>query len=157
MPYMHGLKIGRVAELRAAGVDPDAVARRLVQAFYKQLFVDRFFHADPHPGNFLVQPGAPPRLVMLDFGAASSVPDHLLSGALDVLRGLFLRDDERVVRGIDTMGFIARDGNRALLERTVRRYFEKLLKLDLSDLGNLRDETVRQLANPGVERRQLRE
>ena len=33
------------------------LATRLVQSFYKQLFVDRFFHADPHPGNFLVQKG----------------------------------------------------------------------------------------------------
>jgi predicted unusual protein kinase regulating ubiquinone biosynthesis (AarF/ABC1/UbiB family) len=156
MSFMEGIRIGRVEELRAAGIDPEVVARRLVQAFYKQLFVDRFFHADPHPGNFLVQPGSPPRIVILDFGAASSVADHLLDGALDVLRGLFTKNDDVVVAGIDRMGFISRDGNRALLERTVRLYFEKLLKLDLSDLSKLKPETTRALADPGIERRELR-
>ncbi|HJZ85577.1 MAG TPA: AarF/UbiB family protein [Polyangia bacterium] len=157
MSFMHGIKISRASELRAAGVDPEAVARRLVKAFYKQLFLDRFFHADPHPGNFLVQPGTPPRIVVLDFGAASTVPDHLLDGALDVLRGLVTRNDDAVVGGIDKMGFMARDGNRALLERTVRRYFEKLLKLDLRDFGKIKPETARALADPGVDRRELRE
>src|SRR5262249_711386 len=111
MTFMEGIKIGKVAELRAAGVDPDRVAARLVQAFYKQLFVDRFFHADPRPGNFLVQPGSPPRIVVLDFGAASTVADNILEGALDVLRGLFTRDDNLVIGGIDKMGFMARDGD----------------------------------------------
>jgi ubiquinone biosynthesis protein len=156
MSFMEGIKIGKVAELRAAGIDPDVVARRLVQAFYKQLFVDRFFHADPHPGNFLVQPGTPPRIVVLDFGAASSVADHLLDGALDVLRGLFTKNDDLVVAGIDRMGFVSKDGNRALLEKTVRHYFAKLLKLDLSDLSKLKPETTKALADPGVERRELR-
>jgi predicted unusual protein kinase regulating ubiquinone biosynthesis (AarF/ABC1/UbiB family) len=157
MSFMEGMKIGQVEQLRAAGVDTDALARRLVQAFYKQLFVDRFFHADPHPGNFLVQPGAPPKLVILDFGAASSVPDHLLEGALEVLRGLVSRDDDLVVRGIDRMGFMSKTGDRALLERTVRKYFEKLLKLDLRDLSKIKPETARALADPGVERRELRQ
>ena len=29
------------------------VAKTLVQNFIKQVFVDNFFHADPHPGNIL--------------------------------------------------------------------------------------------------------
>jgi len=44
-----------------------------------------------------------------------------------------------------------------LLEKTVRHYFAKLLKLDLSDLSKLKPETTKALADPGVERRELRQ
>jgi ubiquinone biosynthesis protein len=56
MTFMPGFKITKKSVLTAAGVPASEVATRLVQAFYKMLFVDRFFHADPHPGNFLVEP-----------------------------------------------------------------------------------------------------
>ena len=57
MSFMEGVKITRFDELDRLGIDRTRLATRLVQSFYKQLFVDRFFHADPHPGNFLVQQG----------------------------------------------------------------------------------------------------
>ena len=57
MTFMEGVKITDFEALERMGVERNAVATRLVQSFYKQLFVHRFFHADPHPGNFLVQKG----------------------------------------------------------------------------------------------------
>jgi predicted unusual protein kinase regulating ubiquinone biosynthesis (AarF/ABC1/UbiB family) len=155
MEFMEGVKISRVDELRKMGLDPEAVARRLVELFYKQLFVDRLFHADPHPGNFLVQKDG--KIVFLDFGAVSEVADHLLDGAFDVLKGLFLKQDELVLRGIDKMGFVAKDGDRALLERTVKTYFQKLLKLDIQNFGKLKPAELAELSDPGLERGELRE
>jgi predicted unusual protein kinase regulating ubiquinone biosynthesis (AarF/ABC1/UbiB family) len=155
MSYMHGTKISRREELAAQGIDAYAVAKRLVEAFYKQLFVDGFFHADPHPGNFLVQPG--PKIVVLDFGAASETRPNLIEGMIDVLKGLFGRDDATVIRGIETMGFVARDGDRTLLHRTVRAYFQKLLNLNIQDFGRIKPEVARELADPGLKRDELRE
>jgi predicted unusual protein kinase regulating ubiquinone biosynthesis (AarF/ABC1/UbiB family) len=157
MTFMPGIKISRREELVAAGIEPDAVARKLVEAFYKQLFLDGFFHADPHPGNFLVQKGENgPRLVMLDFGAASETHPNLIAGMLDILRGLFGRDDALVIRGIETMGFVAPDGDRTLLDRTIRMYFQKLLDLNIQDFGRIKPEVAMQLADPGVKHDELR-
>jgi predicted unusual protein kinase regulating ubiquinone biosynthesis (AarF/ABC1/UbiB family) len=159
MSYMHGIKISRKEELGAAGLDPDAVARKLVEAFYKQLFVDGFFHADPHPGNFLVQKGerGQPRIVILDFGAASETRKPLIDGMLDILRGTVTRDDAAVIRGVETMGFVAADGNRELLHRTIRLYFEKLLALDISDLSRIKPDVALKLVDPGVKLAELRD
>jgi predicted unusual protein kinase regulating ubiquinone biosynthesis (AarF/ABC1/UbiB family) len=155
MEFMDGVKISRVDELKKMGLDPEAVARRLVQLFYKQLFVDRLFHADPHPGNFLVRPDG--KIVFLDFGAVSEVSDRLLDGAFNVLKGMFLKDDALVISGIDRMGFVSKTGDRALLERTVKAYFQKLLKLDIQDFGKLKGRELAELSDPGLERGELRE
>jgi ubiquinone biosynthesis protein len=160
MSYMHGIKISRRQELEAAGIDANAVARKLIEVFYKQLFVDHFFHADPHPGNFLVQRGAAdggPRIVVLDFGAASETRPELIDGMLDILRGLFARDDAAVIRGIETMGFAAVGGDRELLHRTIRAYFQKLLDLNIQDFGRIKPDVAMKLADPGMKRDELRE
>jgi predicted unusual protein kinase regulating ubiquinone biosynthesis (AarF/ABC1/UbiB family) len=156
MSYMDGVP-PRADDLRAIGLDPVAVASKLIEVFYKQLFVDRFFHADPHPGNFFVQrgPAGQVRIVVLDLGSASVITDPLADGMFEVLTGLMTRDDDRVVRGVETMGFVAAHGDRALLERVTRRYFAKLLDLDMDALSGSAPEVATKL-DPGLKRDELR-
>ncbi len=131
MSFMEGVKITKVDELDRLGIDRHKLATRLVQSFYRQLFVDRFFHADPHPGNFLVQkgPNGEPRIVVLDFGAISEVKAELVDGALEVLQGIMTADGPMALKGFRRMGFVAPGGNEKLLEQTVMTYFRKLLKI----------------------------
>lgn len=162
MTFMEGIKVTRVEEIERAGVPRAEVALRLVQAFYKMLFVDRFFHADPHPGNFLVQPeeGGGFRLVVLDFGAICAARDEIIDGMILILKGFFAEDDALVLRGFRAMGFVAPGGNEALIERTVRTYFAKLLKIrdrTASALMRARPEQLERLADPEVERGDLQE
>jgi predicted unusual protein kinase regulating ubiquinone biosynthesis (AarF/ABC1/UbiB family) len=162
MTFMEGIKITKLDEIRATGVPTEQVAVKLVQAFYKMLFVDRFFHADPHPGNFFVEPlpAGKFRLVVLDFGAVCEARAEIIDGMIEILKGYFTHDGAMVVRGFRRMGFVAPGGNDALLERTVKTYFSKLLKLQdrsVSALMRARPEQLERLANPDVERGELQE
>jgi predicted unusual protein kinase regulating ubiquinone biosynthesis (AarF/ABC1/UbiB family) len=159
MTFMDGVKITKKDALATLGLDPYDVATKLIKVFYKQLFIDRFFHADPHPGNFFVQrgPNGQVRIVVLDLGSATPLTDNLADGMFDILSGLMTRKDDLVVSGIDRMGFISPDGDRALLERTVRKYFEKLLNLNITDFGNIKAKDVEGLADPDMKRDELRE
>jgi len=162
MTFMEGIKIARLDEIRARGVNLDKLGERIVKSFYKQVFVDRFFHADPHPGNFLVQPiegSDDAKLIVLDFGAISEVDEKTMFGMVDVLRGFFEQNDNLVLRGIEDIGFVAEGGDRELLEQTVKTYFQKLLKLEsysASELINRNAKELEALADPEVERRELR-
>ena len=159
MTFMDGVKVTRKEALRKLDLDPNAVATKLIKIFYKQVFIDRFFHADPHPGNFFVQrgPEGQPRIVVLDLGSATSLSSNLADGMFDILQGLMTRNDDLVVKGIHGMGFVAPDGNKALLERTTRKYFEKLLNLNITDFGKIDPSVAQQLADPDMKREELRE
>ncbi|MCA9600839.1 MAG: AarF/ABC1/UbiB kinase family protein, partial [Myxococcales bacterium] len=163
MTFIEGIKITDLDRMRAAGIDPYAVATRLTQCFYEQMFVHRFFHADPHPGNFLVQRGPSPdspRIVILDFGAICEVAPGMIDGMVDVLQGFFEQNEAQVVEGIRRIGFIAEGGNHALVEKTIITYFQKLLKFEDRSAGAImraRHDELERLANPEVERRELRE
>jgi predicted unusual protein kinase regulating ubiquinone biosynthesis (AarF/ABC1/UbiB family) len=162
MTFMEGIKITRLDDIEAEGVDLRKLAERLVKSFYKQVFVDRFFHADPHPGNFLVQPvegSDDAKIVVLDFGAISEVKETTVFGMVDVLRGFFEQNDRLVMEGIEAIGFVADGGDRRLLEQTVKVYFRKLLKLEArtpAALMSADSKELEALVDPGVERRELR-
>lgn len=52
--FVTGVKISDVEAMRAAGLDVEAIGNAALQAAIKMLLVDGFFHADPHPGNLIV-------------------------------------------------------------------------------------------------------
>ena len=52
--FIHGVKVSDVRAIEQAGLDREEIARNALRALIKQLPVDGFFHADPHPGNLLV-------------------------------------------------------------------------------------------------------
>ncbi|HEY8432150.1 MAG TPA: AarF/ABC1/UbiB kinase family protein [Sandaracinaceae bacterium] len=163
MTFMEGLKINRVEQMRELGIDPHAVAVRLVECFYEQIFVHRLFHADPHPGNFLVQPGKKPnrpKIVILDFGAISEVRQEMVDGMIEVLQGLFDENYGLLLEGFYRMGFVSEEANKELLEKTVHTYFSKLLRIKERTPGALMrasPKELEQLADPEVAREELRE
>jgi ubiquinone biosynthesis protein len=65
--FIEGVKSTDVEAIDAAGVDREALARSLVRAAVQMVMVDGFFHADPHPGNVVVELSSG-RLTFLDTG-----------------------------------------------------------------------------------------
>ena len=107
MDYAPGVRVTDVAGLRALGLDPADVARRLLELFCEQLLVHGFFHADPHPGNILVQPGG--RLVLLDFGLVKELPVGFRDGIVRLVSAIVRGDSAAVANAFRALGFRTRD------------------------------------------------
>lgn len=106
MENVEAIKITNLAQLRAAGVDPQAVAGRLLDAYFKQIFEEAYFHADPHPGNLFVCPQANGafQLVFVDFGMVGQIAglrDHLRQ----VLVAITQRDARLLTQTYAELGF----------------------------------------------------
>ncbi len=54
MEFIRGVKISNLEAIDQAGLDRKVLAQNALRAIVKQLLIDGFFHADPHPGNVLV-------------------------------------------------------------------------------------------------------
>jgi ubiquinone biosynthesis protein len=54
MEFVRGVKISNLDAIDQAGIDRTELATNTLRAMIKQLLIDGFFHADPHPGNLLV-------------------------------------------------------------------------------------------------------
>jgi ubiquinone biosynthesis protein len=163
MTFMEGVKITNFEALAELGIERRAIAVKLVQSFYKQLFVDRFFHADPHPGNFLIQKGAEgrPLIVVLDFGAICEARDEIIEGLLEVVQGLFTESSDKLIDGFLRMGFVAEGADRTTLGELTRTYFAKLMKFKDRSPGAFLNRDPRELArefgSPDIDLDDMRE
>lgn len=54
MEFVRGVKVNNVQAIAEAGLDRHALAEAAIRSLIKQLLIDGFFHADPHPGNVLI-------------------------------------------------------------------------------------------------------
>jgi ubiquinone biosynthesis protein len=66
-------------------------ARQLLESFYKQIMVDGFFHADPHPGNLMWQPQES-RLYFLDLGMVGEVGAEMREQLMLLLMAFWQED-----------------------------------------------------------------
>jgi predicted unusual protein kinase regulating ubiquinone biosynthesis (AarF/ABC1/UbiB family) len=131
--FIEGLKISDVTALQAAGVEPDAVMRTLIEAYCEQILAHGFFHADPHPGNLIVQPGgAPdgrPRLVFVDFGLAKELPSDFRQGILELTSALVQGSAEHMAQALHGLGFETREGGVEALYEIAKAVLETAVRL----------------------------
>jgi ubiquinone biosynthesis protein len=95
---------GRPIETVMRGPQPKRarLARLLVRDYLKQVFVDNFFHADPHPGNLFV--GKRETLVYLDFGSMGELSEELRRAMHQLMRAVVEGDADRAVRAVLRLG-----------------------------------------------------
>ena len=159
MDFIDGIKITDVAGLRAAGLDTNQVAQRLAQAYCEQILGHGFFHADPHPGNILVQRRADgePRLVLLDFGLAKDLPPRFREGVVAFTAALVQGKAQGMAQALVDLGFETRRGGPETLEPIAAFVLEAAIRLRqrgfldrdfAAELGREISEKVR--ANPIV-------
>ena len=154
MSFEAGVKINDAEAQRGRGIDPEAVAKLLVECYFTMLLEHRVFHADPHPGNFLVRPG--PRLVILDYGAVEELTPALSSGMKVLILGAITRNDDQILAGLEQMGFVAEGGDRELLKQVGREYLQVLSAVKIQDFSKLDLHTVEQLSGYAQIRGRLR-
>jgi ubiquinone biosynthesis protein len=95
---LEGIKADDAAALERAGLDPRIVAERLGRQYLRMIFVHGFFHADPHPGNLLVQPGH--AIAYLDFGMTGRLERGTRERLAEVVLAVVERDDAALARAL---------------------------------------------------------
>lgn len=111
MEFMEGIKVTEVEALRRAGIDTRVVAQKLTDAYLQQILLDGLFHADPHPGNLLVQPTPDgPRIVFLDFGLTKDLPTEFPDAMARLTAAIVRQDPQEIAVSFRRLGFATKHG-----------------------------------------------
>ncbi len=111
MDYVDGIKITDVDALRAAGVEPAQVAATLIDLFNTMILKHGVFHADPHPGNLFVIPGAegrPAKIALVDFGLTKVIPPEFRDQLIVLTSAIIQQRPELITDTMTGMGFRTR-------------------------------------------------
>jgi len=83
MDYIPGKKITDISPLRLMELDTTSLAKEIFRGYLKQILVDGFFHADPHPGNVFITEDD--RIALLDLGMVAHLAGNLRENLLRLL------------------------------------------------------------------------
>lgn len=131
MEFMEGFKINNNALLDENNIDRHALAERLLSAYLKQVLFDGFFHADPHPGNLLVDDNG--KLIFLDFGMVGRVKQDMKRDMRDLIMGLVKKDAGAVVEAFTKLGFLRATADKSILLKSVQLMLDKFY----GDINNI--------------------
>ncbi|MCE6951382.1 ubiquinone biosynthesis protein UbiB [Cereibacter sphaeroides] len=114
--------------VRAAGLDLQLIAARGASAVLQMMFDDRFFHADPHPGNVFYLPGN--EIAFIDFGMVGHLSRQRRDELVDLLFGIVEERPDRVARIL--LGWSgAGPGPDPALETRIDRFIDRVHRVPL--------------------------
>ena len=101
---IEGTKITDIEKIEKSGLDRKQIAVNGANAILKQIFIDGFFHADPHPGNIFVIEGN--KIVFLDYGMVGRIDEATKDQLANILTAMIARDVPEISDAFIAMGMI---------------------------------------------------
>lgn len=150
MEYISGRKITDLSPLAGLEIDGVGLADELFQAYLKQVLVDGFFHADPHPGNVYLTDDH--RIALLDLGMVGRVGPQMQESLLQLLLAISEGEAERagevIVRISEKQdGFQEKEFQRWTADLVLRK---KDASLDQIEIGRIILDLVRAASDNGL-------
>ncbi|MCF8563263.1 AarF/ABC1/UbiB kinase family protein [Alicyclobacillus tolerans] len=133
MEYVEGVKLSDVRELEQSGFDPKLLAERALRAVFKQVLIDGFFHADPHPGNLAALPGH--RVVFMDFGLVGRLTPEMKARLSGLIVGLMRKSTDMILRTLMRMGVVPVDVRMDKLRKDIDGLREKYYEVPMSEIN----------------------
>ena len=130
---VHGIPVGNIEGLKAAGIDMRQLAHNGVEIFFTQAFRDGFFHADMHPGNIFVSPAGQYRAV--DFGIMGTLGEKDKRYLAENFLAFFNRDYHAVADAHLRAGWVAPGTNLVEFEAAIRTVCEPVFARPIKEIS----------------------
>jgi len=131
MELIEGIKINNLKELDKVGYDRKKIAENVAKAFMKQILIDGFFHADPHPGNILVMKDG--IIGFMDFGMMGRLDEETREKGIDLFIAVLERNPNKIINEMLNLGIASQEeiDTRSLkidIKEMLDQYYDKPLK-----------------------------
>ncbi|MGD8475043.1 MAG: AarF/ABC1/UbiB kinase family protein [Anaerolineae bacterium] len=131
LEYLKGIKLNEISRLRKAGYDLPSLAQVGIEAYLKQIFVDGFYHADPHPANIMV---VGDQIAFVDFGIAG----YLTPSQKEMLGDMFIQiideDAAGLARTVVSMGATRGRPSLEAMEHDLQRLLTRYWGIPLEEI-----------------------
>ncbi len=138
--FIRGAKITDVEKLQKWGVDTAKLAERGVDIYLSQIFEHGYFHADPHPGNIIVQETG--RICLIDFGMVGKLTKHDRFAFAGILIAMAKNDPKMMARNYKKLAIEAEIEDERAFETELGELIDDYSSLDVGEV-NVAEVTLR--------------
>ncbi|MBL8132773.1 MAG: AarF/ABC1/UbiB kinase family protein [Anaerolineae bacterium] len=163
MEDVTAIKLDDYPALEKAGISRLEVARRLMDTYLTQIFEERFFHADPHPGNLFVYPlpedsqayrqqagriqGRPFYLIFIDFGMIGTLTQQIVDGLIGTMAAVVTRDARKLIESYSELGFLLPGADKDRLEEATRMVFDQVWGMSMNQMRDMSFDSMAQIGD----------
>jgi predicted unusual protein kinase regulating ubiquinone biosynthesis (AarF/ABC1/UbiB family) len=123
MSYLPGIKIDDRVTLEACGFSPKQINQLGICCYLKQLLIDGFFQADPHPGNMAIM--ADGKLVVYDFGMMAELKHISTDRMIETFWAVMKKDGSAVTDSLIQLGLIEQVEDMRPIKRVIEFMLER--------------------------------
>lgn len=123
MERIEGVRLDDIAGITKLGLDRAKLAKTGINAYFKQILEDGFFHADPHAGNLFAMPTG--QIGFMDFGIVGRVTPEMRETMANTFLALIQKNFDRLIDQYIELGLVP--------EHVDLDIFRKEFKSDLAD------------------------
>ncbi len=132
MEFIEGIKISETEKLKELNIDTKKLAIKLTDAFFKMVFKDGFYHADPHPGNILIKEDG--RICLLDYGMVARLTSEEKLAFNDYIVAVLTFDLNLAMNFYEKLNMITPRTDIEQLKRDLETFIEKYYNKKLEDI-----------------------
>ena len=140
MEYVEGVKLSEVI----AGDDPKynkiLIADRIVRSYFQQLFIDGFFHADPHPGNIFVTDDN--AICYIDFGMMGVLDEEFRQDLAEFMIYFSDRNIDGLINQLIRMDILNEKSDINILKSDLNDLFAKYYGVELSRFNGIIEDLL---------------
>ena len=142
MEEVEGVKITDVEAIRAMGLQQSEIAKRGARIYLQMIFRDGFYHADPHPGNFLITKDG--KIALLDFGMVGTIDNIGRLNLFQLNYGIVNNDLDLMVDALLDLGVSVNLEKERFFKRELEILFSYYLLQPIKEvkISKLLDDTL---------------
>lgn len=121
MSFEEGVRFDDHAALHKLKVSFPELMEKLVLLYTEQMLIKGYFHADPHPGNLLVNSQG--ELILVDFGMVTRISNETRLAMISIAKAAYERDYGMLVSSAKKLGIITNAARGEDLEELCEQIF----------------------------------
>lgn len=131
MEYIQGIKISDTEELTKEGYEVNEIGIKLSNNYFKQIFEDGFFHADPHPGNIIIEKN---KIAYIDFGMMGNLSNPMKNKFNRFLYGLVSRDVNEMAGAVLKICIRKGEVDSKAFRKDIEEMYSKYIETSLQEV-----------------------
>ncbi len=141
MEYIEGIPISQKNHLAEEGYDLKELGEKLCDNYVKQILVDGFFHADPHPGNLCIREG---KIIFLDLGMMGQLTPRDQQILKQAVKSVALWDVQAVKSALLALAVHSQPIDHARLYEDIEGMLNHYGEMEMGqmNLGKMMEETL---------------
>lgn len=140
MEYIEGEKLALVIDSDDSKYNKVLIADRIVRSYFKQIFEDGFFHADPHPSNIIISEDN--TVVYIDVGMMGILDEDFKINLAELMIYFSDRDIDALINQLIYMDILNENVDIKVLKRDLNDLFSKYYGVELNRFEGVIDDLL---------------